>query len=142
MQDNNKSVIGRLEYVDLPDFGLQKIVAKIDTGAYTGALHATDIKEVDISGQKMLEFRLLDEDHSEYIDKVHTVSDYEIKKVKSSNGDVESRYVIPVKLIIKNKTINAELTLNNRKEMRYPILIGRKNITNIFIVDVAQKFTE
>src|SRR5690606_36848817 len=103
---------------------------------------ATDIKEVDISGRKMLQFRVLDDEHPDFVDKVQTVSSFEMKKVKNSTGDMETRYVIPVKIIIKNKTIDAQLSLSNRKEMRYPILIGRKFIKNIFLVDVSQQFTD
>lgn len=141
MQNDQKEIIGRLEYVGLPDFGIQKIVAKIDTGAYTGAIHATNIKEIELAGQKMIEFKLLDDDHPEFIDRVHTVSNFETKKVKSSTGESEIRYTIPVQLVIKNKTLNIKLSLSNRKEMRYPILLGRKFIKNLFLVDVSKKFT-
>ncbi len=141
MQNDEKEIIGRLEYVGLPDFGLQKIVAKIDTGAYTGAIHASNIREIELSGQKMIEFNLLDNDYNGFIDRVHTVSDYEIKKVKSSTGEIEFRYTIPVRLLLKNKVLNTKLSLSDRKEMRYPILLGRKFIKNLFLVDVSKKFT-
>lgn len=140
--NNQKETIGRLEYVDLPGFHLRKITAKIDTGAYRGSLHTDYVREFIEDGQKKIEFRLLDEDHPEFKDMVYTLTDFEVKKIKSSSGKSEMRYVIPVKIILKEQTLHAKLSLSNRKSMRYPILLGRKFIKNLFIIDASKKFTD
>lgn len=139
---NQKEIIGRLEYVDLPDFNLQKIIAKIDTGAYSGAIHTDYIKEYEKDGKKIIEFSLLDDHHPEFKNTIYTLNDFDVKKIKSSSGKSELRYIIPVTIVIKNKTIKAKLSLSNRKAMRYPILLGRKFINNLFIIDASKKFTD
>lgn len=136
--DKNKKIIGRLEYIDLPDFDMSGIVAKIDTGAYNGAIHATNIVEDEEGG---LTFNILDPDHPEFKDNVYKADDYIKKPVKTSRGFSEDRYFIPVTVVISGEVIKARLSLSNRKDMRYPVLIGRKVIKNHFIVDVSKKFT-
>ena len=137
-----KEIIGRLERVSLPDFDLKNIEAKIDTGAYNGAIHISDVHEEQEEGKTILKFTLLDEEHPEYNGKEFTARTFERRMVKSSTGESEVRYFIPLKLVLKNKDLEVKLSLSNRKEMRYPILIGRKIIKKHFIVDAAKKFTK
>lgn len=137
-----KQTIGRLERVSLPDFDLNNIEAKIDTGAYNGAIHVSECHEEEVDGQSILKFTLLDEEHPEYNGKIFTAKKFEKKIVKNSIGGTEDRYLIPLKLVLKNQKFDVKLGLSNRKEMRYPVLIGRKIIKNNFIVDPARKFTK
>ncbi|MDQ5901555.1 MAG: hypothetical protein QG580_270 [Patescibacteria group bacterium] len=137
----DKKIIGRREYVDLPEFGLSKIIAKIDTGAYNGAIHTGKVIEKEIDGRKFIEFSLLDEDHPEFKEEYFQVDNFEKRKVTNSNGDTEERYVIPTKIVLSGFEIPVKLSLSNRKNLRYPILIGRKIIKKHFLVDVAKKFT-
>jgi len=60
------TIIGRRELVDFPELGLLKIEAKIDTGAFTTALHCYNINEEVINGKKVISFYLLDPTHPEY----------------------------------------------------------------------------
>ncbi len=136
----NKKIIGRLEYIDLPDFGLKNIVAKIDTGAYNGAIHTNGVVEKEVDGKMVIEFSLLDERHPEFREDIYQVDDFEKRKVKNSNGDVELRYVVPTKIFLAGHEIPVKLSLSNRKSLRYPVLLGRKIIKNLFVVDVGQKF--
>ncbi len=138
----NKKIIGRLERVDIPDFHLSQIEAKIDTGAYSGSIHVSLVTEFEKEGKKYVRFVLLDPEHSEYHGKVFETDQFEEKKVKSSNGEIQYRYAIPVKIILKGIELDVKLTLSNRKDLRYPILIGRKIIKKHFIIDAAKKFTD
>ncbi len=138
---NNKSIIGRLEKVDLPDFGLNDVIAKIDTGAYNGAIHTNHVTEKEVDGKSVIEFSLLDEDHPEFKEDIFQVDDFEKKLVKNSTGDSEMRYVVPTVIILKGKEIKVKLSLSNRKNLKHPILLGRKIIRKHFIVDVSKKFT-
>lgn len=142
MLENNKKIIGRLEYIDLPDFGLSSIVAKIDTGAYNGAIHTTHVVEKEVDGKNVIEFSLLDSDHPEFKEDTYQVDDFQKRLVKNSNGDSELRYVVPTKIILAGEEIKVKLSLSNRKTLRHPILIGRKIIRKHFIVDVNKKFTK
>lgn len=139
--ESHKKIIGRLEYVDIPDFDLIGIEAKIDTGAYNGAIHVSMITEFERDGKDWIRFILLDEEHPEYHGKAFETDEFEQKKVKSSNGEIQHRYVIPVTIKLKDLELKAKLSLSNRKELRYPILIGRKILKKHFIVDTEQTFT-
>jgi len=140
MSESNKKIIGRLEYIDLPDFGLSGIIAKIDTGAYNGAIHTNSVIEKEINGKLVIEFSLLDENHPEFKEDIYQVDDYEKRLIKNSNGNTELRYVIPTKIILAEEEIPVKLSLSNRGNMRYPVLLGRKVIKKLFLVDVSQKF--
>ena len=50
------------------------------------------------------------------------------------------RYIISTTIIIGGETIEVDMGISDRKDMRYPIIIGRKPIKKHFIVDVSKKF--
>lgn len=137
-----KQKIGRLEKISFPEFGVENIDAKVDTGAYTGCIHANVLGEVSRDGRTFLQFRLLDETHPEFNDNVYETDDFKKKKVKSSNGIVQERYMIMQKVIFAGTEAEFELGLDNRDTMKFPVLIGRKNLTERFIVDVEKEFTK
>lgn len=131
--DKEKRIIGRREVVDFPELGLYGIIAKIDTGAYTTALHCHDIREEN----GVLYFKLLDPTHPEYTMTEKKFTTYFQKEIKNSFGEVEKRYIIKTIIKIGRKRIKSVISLTDRGTMRYPVLIGRKLLKNKFIVDVA-----
>ncbi len=135
-----KIIIGRQEYVSFPEFGVSGVVAKIDTGAYNGCVHANVIGEVTRDGVEFLQFTLLDATHAELKDKVFETSRFIRKKVRHANGIVTSRYVITTNLVLGNKNVSVQIGLSHRGSMRNPVLIGRVILKNNFIVDVAETF--
>jgi hypothetical protein len=140
---NTKKIklIGRREYVDFPELNIFKVEAKIDTGAYTSALHCHDIGVKEIGGKQVLCFKLLDETHPEYNEQEYYFGDFIQKNIRSSSGEAELRYIIKTLLIIGRKKIRTAVSLTDRGNMRYPVLIGRKMIKNKFIIDVAKIHT-
>src|SRR4051794_18413693 len=88
-------ILGAFEPVSLPSFGITNVIAKVDTGAFTGAMHATEISEA--SHDRRLRFKPLGND------KPVTVTSYYRRVVKSSTGHTEERYCIPVKMKIQGK---------------------------------------
>lgn len=128
-----KITIGRRESVSFPELGLYNIVAKIDTGAYTTALHCHDIREEN----GVLYFKLLDPTHPEYNEQEQKFSVFSQKEIKNSFGEVEKRYIIKTVIKIGRKRINSVISLTDRANMRYPVLIGRKLLKNKFVVDVS-----
>ncbi len=128
-----KLTIGRRENIDFPELGLFGIIAKIDTGAYTTALHCHDIQEKNGA----LNFKLLDPSHPEYNERVQKFTEYSQKEIRNSFGEIETRYVIKTFIRMGRKRIKALISLSDRGRMRYPVLIGRKLLKNRFIVDVA-----
>lgn len=137
-----KKIIGRLEYVDIPDFSLTGIEAKIDTGAYNGAIHVSLVTEVKRDGKKYIRFILLDEEHPEYHGKVFETDEFVERRVRSSNGEMQHRYAVPVTIVLQGFELKTKLSLSNRKDLRYPILLGRKIIRKHFIIDASKTFTD
>lgn len=138
----DKKIIGRLEYVDIPSFHLSGIQAKIDTGAYNGAVHVSLITEFEREGDKYIRFVLLDERHLEYHGKAIETNEFEERRVKSSNGEIQHRYAVPLTIVLKGMEIKTKLSLSNRKDLRYPVLLGRKIIKKHFIIDASKTFTD
>lgn len=124
------------ELVSFPEFAsVGKIKAKIDTGAYTGALHCTKIHEIDGKEGKILHFSPFDHPETEI-----SVSDYYVKHIRSSNGSRERRYIINTTIKINGETYPIVLSLADRSEMKWPVLIGRRFLrSNNFLVDVSKK---
>ena len=133
-----KQVIGKREFVDFPDLGLFRVNAKIDTGAYTSALHCHEVNLKEVSGKKILCFIPLGiEDGGSK--KEFCISDFWKKTIKNSFGDSEERYMIRTRIKIGSRTINSVISLSDRGSMRFPVLIGRKLLKKRFTVDVEQE---
>ncbi|MFB9863649.1 ATP-dependent zinc protease [Rufibacter immobilis] len=135
-----KSIIGRREMVDFPELELYEIEAKVDTGAYTSSIHCNNIREVDLpNGQRAIHFELLDENHPAYNHKAFQFTDFDLRSVKSSFGDVQERYVIRTKILIHGQEVETEFSLSDRSDLKYPVLLGRTLLRKRFIVDVSRK---
>lgn len=133
-----KQIIGRKEKIDLPEWGFKMISVKIDTGAYTSAIHSDFAKEeTDEMGNKVLTFTVLPSTHKKYSGKIIRTTDYTTKKVKNSFGQAEDRFKITTKVILFGEEFEAEFTLSDRTNMRNPILLGRKILKGRFLVDVG-----
>lgn len=137
---DDTQVIGRAEVIDLPDWDLFGLDAKIDTGAYTSSLHCHHIERVEKQGNIFVRFNLLDPSHEIYNDKLFELPVFKSKTVKSSNGLTEERFIVKTRIKLLGKLLKAELSLTDRSEMKYPILIGRKLIKGHFVVDVSKKY--
>ena len=135
--EREKPLIGRREYIDFPELGLFGITAKVDTGAYTTALHCHDIREEN----GVLYFKVLDPSHPDYNEKEQKFTSYSQKEIKNSFGEIEKRYIIKTIIRMGKKRIKSVISLTDRGNMRYPVLIGRKLLKNKFIVDVGLVFT-
>lgn len=134
-------IIGRRELVSFPLLELLNLEAKIDTGAYTSALHCKDINLKNIKGKNYLCFKLLDETHPEYTEKEFQFSEFDKKVIKSSFGESEERYLIKTSIILAGRKISILISLTDRTNMKYPVLIGRRLLNKKFIVDVNKKHT-
>jgi hypothetical protein len=136
MLSTDKILIGRRELAVLPDFGLQQVKVKVDTGAYTSSIHVSSCREED--GQLKVIF--LDDMHAAYTGQEMNFAKYRTKKVKSSTGQVQERYFVFGTICIADLCFRTEFSLTVRKGMRYPILLGRKVLNNRFVVDTSKKY--
>ena len=121
---SQKIILGWREWLGLKDLGVDHIVAKIDTGAKTCALHAFYIDEFERDSQPWIRFGLHPRRDSDAAE-VHCESLIkERRDVTDSGGHTENRYVIDTTFVIAGKTFTAEMTLTNRDNMRYRMLLA------------------
>lgn len=130
-----KKIIGRVDKVDFPNLDLFNIDVKIDTGAYTSAIHCSDI----IEDNKMLKCTFYSEGHANFSGKEVIFETFSKTNVKSSNGFKENRYKIKSEVIFFGKTYKINLTLSTRDDMKFPVLIGRQFLKKKFMVDVDKE---
>lgn len=134
-----KTLIGRVDIIDLPEFTLHDVEAKVDTGAYTSAIHCSKIKVIKQGTKEFVTFHIPGSKIHGQGKKVFKTDDYVLKTIKSSSGHKEERFVITTQVLIFNKLIKTEFSLTDRSTMKFPILLGRKFLVKRFIVDVSAK---
>ena len=132
-----KKIIGKKETISILDIDLFNLDAKVDTGADSNALHCDHI---EIDDDNMVHFHLLDEVHESYHGKKMKMPLYKLKKVRSSNGELQHRPSIQVTVDFFGKEYKTVVSLTNRADMKYPMLIGRKFLSGKFLVDVSQEY--
>jgi len=137
----DKLVIGRVERVDLPRFGLLGLEAKVDTGARTSSIHCADVRveAEDEDGRRHISFTLLDPEHPDYNGRRFRARRVDTRTVRSSNGEVQERHVIEADVVIAGRTIRTKFNLADREAMNYPVLLGRRLLRGNFLVDVSRK---
>lgn len=127
-------IIGRREFIDFPLLNIKHVEAKIDTGAYTCAIDCNHIELKTENGKQLLSFRLFN-------NTTYEVEEFTRKKIKNSFGEMEERYIIKTLIAIGGKKIKTTISLSDRGNMRYPVLIGRRLLKGKFIIDVSLIYT-
>ena len=120
------TVVGLREWVALPDLGVAGLRAKIDTGASTSSLHATDIEPFERDGEKWVRFTAHLGSVVQLRHRRCEAPLVTMKTIKSSNGHAQVRYVISTTLALGDRVWRVEFTLACRKAMRYRLLLGSK----------------
>lgn len=136
-QEKEKTLIGRRDVANLPQFGLEHVDVKVDSGAYTSSIHVTFCQEIEEAGVKRLEVVFLDENHPAYTGQSIRFDEYRTKKVKSSTGQEQIRFFIKGKIELLGRKFVTEFSITERRGMRYPILLGRKVLNKRFIIDTS-----
>ena len=122
--------LGWREWVFLPSFNDFKLKAKIDTGARTSAMHATNIQIYRKNGSEMVRFQIYQS--QSFLDIDTELISY--KKIKSSFGQTETRPTVHMKIQIGAEIWPTEITLAQRAKLTYPMLIGRSTLNKRHII--------
>lgn len=137
---HSNTLAGWREWVQLPDVGVPWIKAKLDTGAQTSSIHAYNVEAFDRDGVAWVRFHIRpwqrsDADEAEVERPVH-----DVRRVRSSSGHVQERFVVLMPLVLIGHEVTAEVTLSNRDAMGFRMLIGREALSRGFVVDSARSF--
>ncbi|MDC7239584.1 MAG: RimK/LysX family protein [Spirochaetales bacterium] len=128
------TAIGWREWVSFPEWGVDNIKAKVDTGARTSSLHAGNLKYFEENGVQRVSFNLSPWQRSSK-DKVRVSADVVgFKTVKSSSGCEEERPVVRTTVLVAGRELMAELTLTNRSKMGFRMLLGRAAMKKFMVI--------
>jgi hypothetical protein len=131
---NKPPVFGCVEIVSLPQLGVIDQLAKVDTGAFSGALHCTDTKVVRRGKDKKRLLKFVPNGQPELASETDTFTE---TYVRSASGHRSKRYIIDTVLEVNGKTYPIQIGLSDRSEMKRPVLIGRRFLReNNITVDV------
>ena len=134
--------IGWREIIALPQLKIDRVKAKIDTGARSSALHAFEIEEFTNNGKLMIRFKVHPRQHNSKITAVSQAELLEYREVKNSGGKIELRPVIKTEVMIEKQKWFIDLTLTNRKLMGFRMLLGREAVRNKFLVDPGRSYLQ
>ena len=140
MISDDKLILGTLESCELPDLGIKRLQVRVDTGAKTSSLHVDNLKRFKRKGVSWVRFDIHPNAHD-----VEEVTRCEaplhaVRRIKSSNGLSERRRVIKTTLLIGGRSWPIELSLSDRSDMNYLMLLGREGMAENVLVDPSQSF--
>lgn len=139
-RNRKKITIGWREWAGLPDLGVASIKAKVDSGARTSAIHAFNIRPFVRDGQEYVRFCLHPVQHRRRPEVQCEARLLEERMITSSSGVAEKRYVIRTRLTLDGKTRRIELTLANRDQLGFRMLIGREAVRDRYLIDPGSSY--
>ncbi len=140
--DSDRPVFGWLEMASIEPIGVV-VKAKLDSGALTSSMHAQDIEEFEKDGEEWVRFTLGVED--EYSDKevakTLEMPLYRDLKLRGAGG-VDKRPVVLMRICLRDTIYEEQFSLRNREKMNYPVLLGRRTIQSLGLLDVRETFLQ
>ncbi len=139
-RSHNLPLIGWREWVGLPDLGVGKIKAKVDTGARSSSLHAKVIEEFNQDGVSYVHFEIYPKQRRPEFGIKATAKVIDHRQVKNSSASVTTRPVIMTRVSLLGQLWAVELTLANREGMGFRMLLGREAFRGKFNVDAGNSY--
>jgi hypothetical protein len=139
-KESSLPIIGWREWVGLPDFGIEAIKVKVDTGARSSSIHASNLREFERGGEKWVHFDVHPIQRKRDVTIKIEAKIIEYRSVRSSSGKAALRPVISTQLTLLGMTWRVELTLASRDEMGFRMLLGREAIRRRFLVDAGRSY--
>ena len=131
--------IGRKDIIDLPELELFDLEAKVDTGAFSSALHCDSVELLHDGDNSYLLVRLHPEEELDGESLEFIFDEFSETLIRNSFGQEEHRFKINTAIKIFGKIIHTDFTLSNRGALKFPLLLGRKFLKKRFIVDVSKR---
>lgn len=135
MAKREKRIVGWREWVSLPGLGVKRIKAKIDTGAKTSALHAFEVERYQIDGKAWVRFTIHPLQHTPARERVCQAPILDRRWVTNPGGRRQKRIIIETPVRIGDDEWPIELSLTERDEMGFRMLIGRTAMHGRLVVD-------
>jgi hypothetical protein len=140
MTTQNKMILGAIEVCHLPELGISDMHIRVDTGAKTSSLHVDNIQRLKKDGRAWVSFDIHPDIHN--VDRITACQAplFDVRRIKSSNGKSEERYVIKSLISLGGQEWPIEITLTDRSDMSYLMLLGREGMGDKVLVDPSQNF--
>ena len=138
--EQKKNIIGWREWLALPDLGIPAIKAKVDTGARTSALHTFGLEPFEQDGTLKVKFGVHPLQRRKDIEVICLADVVDRRRVTSSDGQSEKRYIIRTAVALGELIWPIELSLTNRRSMRFRMLLGRAAISGLVLVNPAKSY--
>ncbi len=135
-----RPIIGWREIVALPELGLSAVPAKIDTGARTSSLHAIVLEHFERDGEEYVRFAV--DFPGPHVRQVCEAVHVDHRGITSSNGETQSRLIVKTPIRIGTLEFRAEISLADRSDMQFPLLIGRTALRRRFLVDTGSSWLQ
>ncbi|MBD0779255.1 30S ribosomal protein S6--L-glutamate ligase [Maribacter sp. ANRC-HE7] len=137
---NKLRIIGSEEWCFFDPLGIPAIKARVDSGAKTSSIQATNIKVINKGVQEWVKFEVnpLQENRSITLNCEARLVDR--RMIKSSTGISEERLVVKTPVTLGDDTFEIELTLANRDTMEYRMLLGREALMDRYMVNPAESY--
>jgi hypothetical protein len=138
MEAVDKKILGRKDLVSFPEFELENVPVKIDSGAYSSSMHCQSIEVIEFGEKEQLRVVFLDSGISGYTGKEVIFNDFKTKIVKSSNGMAQERFFVKGTVRLFGQSYETLFSLTERTGLRNPILLGRRLLNKRFLIDTSK----
>jgi len=138
--DHSSTIAGWREWASLPEIDVAWIKVKLDTGARSSSLHAFDVEEFERDGEPWVRYGVRPWQNSDDDGVVVESRVHDRRIIRSSSGHSEERIVVLLDIVLLGREMQAEVTLSNRDEMGFRMLIGREALRNGFLVAAGESF--